>query len=439
MKRMATTGTSAGVTTPMRETVGGHNHPLGAVSTTGSPASPSVEIDPPSPTVEAGVPAPGPSTRSQTRVPVGNTVGREAVDEMEENQGEDPLDGAGLSEQDEALSDGESSVGNDSQVMGPLNLQELVRLGQEHCRTPCRVRNSDGVQVASICGKKNEDCQRHAVKRSEAKNYQYAAGSYPRVSVVRGFTGHGLANGTVYSDAQLNAFKADEAGKMATLVQTMIEDADDVDEMEELARDLRVHFKASETHPAAKTQPEKMTPAKEDSTDDLRKALAAKTAGPKAPKGPPPPNLWFGMITVKDARWITANPAEANEAAVKKRCRVAQVFHTMEDAEAWLEVALPALVPRTHSDSNSDADSDSDDEENVLTAEEVKKMNALVRRRRKKHSQKARKKQSASGRNDSSGHSSRARRSSTKGGRKKAQSGRRSSTRRGHKDVCFIV
>jgi hypothetical protein len=138
----------------MQETVGDHNHPLGAVSTTGSPASPSVEIDPPSPTVEAGVPTPGLSTRSQTRVPVGNTVGREAVDVMEENQGEDPLDGAGLSEQDEALSDGDSFVGNDYQVMGPPNLQELVRLGQEHCRTPCRVRNRDGVQVASICGKR---------------------------------------------------------------------------------------------------------------------------------------------------------------------------------------------------------------------------------------------------------------------------------------------
>jgi hypothetical protein len=40
------------------------------------------------------------------------------------------------------------------------------------------------------------------------------------------------------------------------------------------------------------------------------------------------------MITVKEARWITANSAEANKAVVKKRCRIAQVFHTMEDAEA---------------------------------------------------------------------------------------------------------
>jgi hypothetical protein len=103
---------------------------------------------------------------------------------------------------------------------------------------------------------------------------------------------------------------------METLVQSMIEDADDADEMEDLARDLRVHFKASETHQAEKVQPGK-TPAKEDGTDGLRRALAAKTAGPKTPKGPPPPDLWFGMITDKDDRWITANPAEANEATVK--------------------------------------------------------------------------------------------------------------------------
>jgi hypothetical protein len=141
------------------------------------------------------------------------------------------------------------------------------------------------------------------------------------------------------------------------------------------------------------------------------------------------------MITVKDDRWITANPAEANEAAVKKRCRIAQVFHTMEDAEAWLEDILPALVPITHSD--SDSDSDSEDEDSVPTVEEVKRMSALVRRRRKKQAQKARKRQSTSGRNASSGHSTSTRKSSTKGGQKKAQSGRRSSTGRGHMDVSL--
>jgi hypothetical protein len=346
MTRMATTGTSTDVTTPMRETVGGQNHPLGAA---GPPASPFVAIDSPSSPEEAGVPALGPSTRSNTRAPAGNTLERDAADEIEETQGEDLSDGAGLSEQDEALSDDDSSFGDDSQAMGPPNLQELVQLGQEHYRTPCRVRNQDGVQVAGICGKKNEGCQRHAVKRSGAKNYQYAAGSYPRIAVARGFTGHGLANRTVYSDAQLDAFKVGEAEEMETLVQTMIEGAEYTNEMEELARDLRVHFKASETHQAEKAQPGK-TPAKEDVTNGLRKALAAKTAGPKIPKGPPPPDLWFGMITDKDDRWITANPAEANEAAIKKRCSIAQVFHTMVDAEAWLEEVLPALIPRTQSE-----------------------------------------------------------------------------------------
>jgi hypothetical protein len=265
---MATTGTSAGGTTPRRETVGGQNHPLGAANT-GSPASPFVDTDPSSPTGETGVPPPGPSTCSRTRVPVGNTVAREAEEDIEETEGEGFPEDSGLSEQDSALSDGESSFGDDSQVMGPPNLQELVRSGQAHCRTPFRVKNKDGVHVPSICGKNIKDCQRHAEKRSAAKSYQYAPGSYPRVAVACGFTGHGLSNGTVYSDAQLKAYKAEEAEEMENLVQNMNEEADDADEMEELARDLRVHFKASEAHHAERAQPEKTTPTKEDSADSL--------------------------------------------------------------------------------------------------------------------------------------------------------------------------
>jgi hypothetical protein len=385
MKRMATTGTSAGVTTPRRETVGGQNHPLG-VANTGSPASRFVDADPSSPTGEkTGIPAPGPITRSWTRVLVGNTVAREAEDEIEETEGEGLPEDSGLSEQETALSDGESSFGDDSQVMGPPNLQELVRLGQEHCSTPFRVKNKDGVHVPSICGKIIKDCQWHAEKRSGAKSYQYAPGSYPHVAVACGFTGHGLSNGTVYSDAQLKAYKAEEAEEMENLVQNMNEN---------------FHFKASKAHHAERAQPEKTTPTKEDSTNSLGKALAAKTAGPRMPQGSSRLDLWFGIITCKGDRWITVNPAEANEAVTNKRCRIAHVFHNIEDAEAWLENELPDLVLRTHSDS----DSDSDDGNGIPDVKEIKKMSALACRRLKKQVQKARKRHSASGQNPLSDH-----------------------------------
>jgi hypothetical protein len=427
-------GTSTGVLTPVRETVGVQDHPLGEANA-GSPSSPFVEVNPPPSEVEVEVeaPAPGPSTRSQTRVVVEDvlsvegTLERDAEDEIEETQGEDLLDGASLSEQDEALSDGHSSYGDDSQFVGPPNLQELVRLGQQHCRIPCRMKNKDGVQVSSVCGKKSKDCKLHATKRLGAKSHQYAIGSYPWVSVSRGFTGHGLANGVVYSDDQIEKCKAEEAEEMEKLVQTMNESAEDADEMEELARDLRVHFKASEA------QPEKTSTPAKGSTDDLRKALAAKTAGPTKKKGPLPPELWFGMVTPKRGnKWITRDAVEANEAAAKKGCRIAQVFHTLKEAEAWLEgdededAKLPALLP--HRKTVYDSDDDSDDDS-------VRDVDVKARRRKKRRAQKARKRQAANGKASPGRTSEKSRRSSSKGGRKKPQkAGRHSSSkRRGHK------
>jgi hypothetical protein len=94
---------------------------------------------------------------------------------------------------------------------------------------------------------------------------------------------------------------------MSHLVQGMSNDLTGQDEMDELARDLRVKF----VEPL-KEQPntKKASPAR-NSTDDLRKTLAADSLGTKKKKVMPP-ELWFGVIhTKKGNRWATLNPAEA--------------------------------------------------------------------------------------------------------------------------------
>jgi hypothetical protein len=183
-----------------------------------------------------------------------------------------------LSDLDEALSDGASSYGDEPVFAGSPNLQDLVRLGQEHCRSPCDIKNKDGVKTASVCGKTVVDCGRHAETRLEQGKsgqgkYRYAIGTYSKVLVSRGFTGHGLAppQGLFFTDAQLQSFKQAERAEMSHLVQGMNEDPTDKEEMNELARDLRVTFiePSKELPRNAKASPHK------DSTEKLRKALAA--------------------------------------------------------------------------------------------------------------------------------------------------------------------
>jgi hypothetical protein len=317
--------------------------------------------------------APERSTRSTAR----------ARDLEEESEGE------GLSDRDEALSKGESSYGDDPQFAGPPDLQQLVRLGQEHCRTPCRLTNNAGVKVAGICGQKVKDCKRHASKRLGTGNYQYAIGSYPPVLVSRGFTGHGLASGPCYTDSQVLAFQAEAAKEMALLVGTMNEDGSDEGEMEDLARDVRIRF-ASPT-PA----PGKNKPSVACETYDLRKALAASSGGPsKKKKSPPAPVLWFGMVGKQGMRWVTANPAEAHSTVSKKHSRIEKVFQTQAESEAWLDEAWlekeeptsPNLIPR---DLLARDDSDSDEDDSSVS--EVDKASAKANRlKKKKQNRKAR-------------------------------------------------
>jgi hypothetical protein len=99
------------------------------------------------------------------------------TDESEED-GNSPGDQRNLSKQDEALSEGASSYEEDPQFSGPPNLQDLVRLGPEHCRSPCGMTNKEGVKTSSICGKKAKDCKLHAKVRLGADSYQYAIGFY---------------------------------------------------------------------------------------------------------------------------------------------------------------------------------------------------------------------------------------------------------------------
>ena len=97
--------------------------------------------------------APGLQAHSRTCPPP--SEGLETIDEVDNDidlLAETKEDGASLSDLDEALSDGASSYGNESPLnTRPPNLQQLVRLGQEHCRISCVITNKDGVKIPSVC------------------------------------------------------------------------------------------------------------------------------------------------------------------------------------------------------------------------------------------------------------------------------------------------
>jgi hypothetical protein len=307
------------------------------------------------------------STRSTTRA---------ANDQAEE------LEEGGASDRDESLSAGDSysSYGDASLFTGPPNLQRLVRLGPDHCRSPCRITNSAGVKVASVCGREVRECKRHADRRLRADNYQYTVGSYMPVNVSRGFAGHGLASGPHYTDAQIQAFQAEEAEEMTRQVDAMNEDMSDQEEMEELSRDVRVQFAPHTTSPA------KEKASVESELYDLRKALAASSGGSSRKKSPSSPNLWFGMVGKQGVRWITSNSSEAYDTISKMHCRIAEIFLTRADAEAWMEKEASTPTPRIGHDQDSDNESSAPevDEKVSAKAKRLRKKNQVRKARRQK-------------------------------------------------------
>jgi hypothetical protein len=313
------------------------------------------------------------NTRSRTRA--------SGQEEEEESEGE------GLSDRDEGLSEGYSSYGDDSQFIGPPNLQQLVHLDHTNCRTPCRITDSTGVKVAAICGRKVRDCKRHATRRLGATNYQYGIGYYSPVPMSRGFTGHGLTSGPYYTEDQIRAFQAEEAKEMSQHVDTMAEDVTDEEEMEELARDVRVKFPAgtgSDSYDHRKARAENSV---------LREALAASSGGRSKKKSPPVPVLWFGMIGTFGMRWITSNSVEAHEMVSRaKQCRIEEVFHLKADAEAWVEEEElgPMCRPRPDRDSESGSSVPEVDEKASAKANRRRKKNQVRKARRQKERMEAR-------------------------------------------------
>jgi hypothetical protein len=307
------------------------------------------------------------STRSRTRA----TSDQEAESE-----------GGGLSDRDESLSEGDSSYGDASQFTGPPNLQRLVRLGQDHCRSPCRITNSAGVKVAGACGRKVKDCQRHARHRQVTTNYQYSVGSYMPINVPRGFAGHGLTSGPFYTDDQVLAFQAEEEKEMTRHVDAMNEDMSDEEEMEELSRDVRVKF-APKTLSLAEAEAR----AKSE-LYDFRKALAASSGGSSKKKSSPTsPVLWFGMVGRQGVRWITSDSSKAYDLNSNKNCRIDKVFLNRADAEAWMEKEEPNRPVQDH-DSDHESSAPEDEEKESPKAKRRRKKNQ-ARKARKQEEKKA--------------------------------------------------
>jgi hypothetical protein len=143
-----TQGLKTGLTTPVRGT---SNDPV----TSGSPDS-FLEVQAPTDLDDA--------LPTKHHPIVVETVDEEDEEDKEAKERKE-ADIASLSDLDEALSDGASSYGDEPVFAGSPNLQDLVRLGQEHCRSPCNSKNKDGVKTASVCGKTVVECGRHAETR----------------------------------------------------------------------------------------------------------------------------------------------------------------------------------------------------------------------------------------------------------------------------------
>jgi hypothetical protein len=329
----------------------------------------------------------GPSSGSPSSLQTCSTPQRleTVMDESEEDENS-PGDSRSLSEQDEALSEGASSYEEDPQFSGPPNLQDLVRLGPEHCRSPCRMTDKEGVKTSSSCGKTAKDCKLHAKVRLGADSYQYATGFYLRVPVARGFEGHGLAGGPFYTDSQIQAFRKAEEKEMGISVGTLNKDTANEDGMDELVRDIRVQFEPQKPSPESTKR--------SDSADALRKALAANTTGGPTRKkeSSPPPSMWFGLIgTRHGVKWITADAMEAHRAATKKQCKIHQVYSTREEAEARLEEEDSDETASGHLPGSQKTD-ELDDDSSVPDRVAQRQAKNKARRARKKQQMKEAKK-----------------------------------------------
>ena len=80
---------------------------------------------------------------------------RELDSELEDQD----LEGGGLSEMDEEMTDDDGSVSH--YARGPPNLEALICLSLDHCGCATRITDSTGVRVPGYCGFKWTECSRH--------------------------------------------------------------------------------------------------------------------------------------------------------------------------------------------------------------------------------------------------------------------------------------
>jgi hypothetical protein len=272
-------------------------------------------------------------------------------------------------------------------------------------------------------------------------NFRFSIGSYSKVPVSRGFEGHGIAppQGIFFTDAEFQAVRESEKKEMSHLVQGMNDNPVDKEEMDELARDLRVKFVQPVQGPKKKpSRPQS------DPTEQLRNAMAAGTLEPKKKKAPGAPEVWFGMLHRRSkTKWVTSNPEEANNAASKRGSRIEQLFHTQDEAEAWLfgpsarendsDDEIPDLVPPRKATAEA-YDSDS----STPSVKINKSGRNRARRKEKKRAQQAQKRPNKKDgeKETTSGTKKKSQRSASKGRRKKPRKSdsRSSNKRQGHRD-----
>jgi hypothetical protein len=191
------------------------------------------------------------------------------------------------------------------------------------------------------------DCKRHSGHRLHGR-YRHPVGWYKTLNALKGFQGHGTV-GTLYSEAQINAIRHAERQEMTNLVGGMTgneEDADLTDEMEALTRG--VHFGGTSTLGPNPPPAPPITGNRPDgrlTSESLCATLEVATHRPRE-AGPSPPSVWYGLSDEVGDRLVLGNHDQVKEFVASGRFRVASLFGSLPEAQAWMTQDHPDKADR---------------------------------------------------------------------------------------------
>jgi hypothetical protein len=243
--------------------------------------------------------------------------------------------------QDSAFSDDGSSIGGGSEY-GPPDLRELGFFGQPCCRVSTQVTITAGAKQAGVCGRPVSNCKHHSGHRLQGRYRHQVGWYYKTMSALKGFQGHRKVGTTLYSQEQVDTIRRDKRQEMMNLVGGMTTDeegADQTDEMESLTRE--VHFGGTSTLGPRPARAARLPGSPGEMLTS--ESLHASSHQPPDP-GPRPPSILYGLTDETGDRLVLGNHDQVKEFVASKRFRLASLFGTLPEAQAWMTQERPDLA-----------------------------------------------------------------------------------------------